>query len=187
MVRSFVRSQTIYTFSASLDQEMTKIQATVKQLQKNFSELQYDLQLKERQTPNIYDSIECEILWKRHRIDESQGSTIIDASEDDEDIHDYSTTGTPPPSIPSPTSYEHCLLSFLVGNETLTSTNNKDEKLIPSDVKKILPVKKPMNQPSTTILNNNNKKRRNLYELRKMLVSDRLVSMKSSKLNKRSS
>jgi hypothetical protein len=148
------------------DQEMDKIQATIKQLQKNFSDLQYDLYLKERQTPNIYDSIECEMLWKRHRTNDIQ---TVDAIEDDdeEDIHDYSTTGTPPPSTPSPTSYEHCLLSFLTGNDSLISTNNKDEKLISTDMKKILPLKKqllvekkPTNHPSTTILNNNNKKRR---------------------------
>jgi hypothetical protein len=162
-----------------LDQEMDKIQATIKQLQKNFSELQYDLHLKERQTPNIYDSIECEIIWKRHRMDDIQ-TTIVDGSEDDEDthtgglnhddedIHDYSTTGTPPPSsTPSPTSYEHCLLSFLVGNDSLTSTNNRDDKITSSDIKKILPIKKQLliekkqtNNTSTTILNNNNKKRR---------------------------
>jgi len=145
---------------------MNKIQATIKELQKNFSELQYDLQLKERQTPNIYDSIECEIIWKRHRTDDIQTTTIADGgSEDDndEDIHDYSTTGT---STPSPTSYEHCLLSFLVGNDSLTSTNNKDEKINSLDLKKILPIKKQLLiekkqiNNTTTILNNNNKKRR---------------------------
>ncbi|CAF0793695.1 unnamed protein product [Rotaria sordida] len=159
---------------STYDQEMEKIQATIKQLQKNFSELQYDLHLKERQTPNIYDSIECEIIWKRHRTDDIQTSTIVDGSEDDEDtnhddedVPDYSTTGTPPPSTPSPTSYEHCLLSFLVGNDSIT---NKDEKIISSDIKKILPNKKNLlmekkqtnNTTSTitTMLNNNNKKRR---------------------------
>jgi hypothetical protein len=148
---------------------MNKIQATIKELQKNFSELQYDLQLKERQTPNIYDSIECEIIWKRHRTDDIQTTTtttIADGGsedDDDEDIHDYSTTGT---STPSPTSYEHCLLSFLVGNDSLTSTNNKDEKINSSDIKKILPIKKQLLiekkqiNNTTTILNNNNKKRR---------------------------
>jgi len=142
---------------------MEKIQTTIKQLQKNFSELQYDLQLKERQPPNIYDSIECEIIWKRYRTDDVQTSTIVDASEDDEDVLDYSTTGTPPPSIPSPTSYEHCLLSFLVGNDSIT---NKDEKITSSDIKKILPIKKQLlmekkqTNNTTTILNSNNKKRR---------------------------
>jgi len=107
-------------------------------------------------------------------------TAIVDGSEDDEDthtgglnhddedIHDYSTTGTPPPSsTPSPTSYEHCLLSFLVGNDSLTSTNNRDDKITSSDIKKILPIKKQLliekkqtNNTSTTILNNNNKKRR---------------------------
>jgi len=149
-----------------LDEEMEKIQTTIKQLQKNFSELQYDLQLKERQPPNIYDSIECEIIWKRYRTDDIQTSTIVDASEDDEDVLDYSTTGTPPPSIPSPTAYEHCLLSFLVGNDSLTSITNKDEKITSSDIKKILPIKKQLlmekkqTNNTTTILNSNNKKRR---------------------------
>ncbi|CAF3346794.1 unnamed protein product [Rotaria sp. Silwood1] len=164
---------------STYDQEMKKIQTTIKQLQKNFSELQYDLNLKERQTPNIYDSIECEIIWKRHRTDDIQTSTIIDGSEDDEDtntgtnhddddVPDYSTTGTPPSSTPSPTSYEHCLLSFLVGNDSIT---NRDEKIILSDMKKNLTNKKNLlmekkqtntNTTSTvtTLLNNNNKKRR---------------------------
>ncbi|CAF1055341.1 unnamed protein product [Adineta steineri] len=154
---------------STYDQEMDKIQTTIKQLQNNFSELQYDLQLKERQTPNIYDSIECEVVWKRDRIQHSQSSTIGDGSEDDDDVLDYSTTGTSPPpsSTPSPTSYEHCLLSFLIGNDSLTSTTNKDEKLLSSDIKKILPIKKQlliekkqMNNTTTMILNNNNKKRR---------------------------
>jgi hypothetical protein len=164
-----------YSFLYILDQEMNKIQTTIKELQKNFSELQYDLHLKECQTPNIFDSIECEIIWKRHRTDDIQTTIIANVSEDDEDInhddediHDYSTTGTPPPSsTPSPTSYEHSLLSFLVGNDSLISTtNNKDEKINSFDIKKILPSKnqlltekKSMNN-TTTILNNNNKKRR---------------------------
>jgi hypothetical protein len=143
---------------------MNKIQITIKELQKNFSELQYDLHLKEHQTPNIYDSIECEIIWKRHRTDDIQ-TNLADGSEDDddEDTHDYSTTGT---STPSPTSYEHCLLSFLVGNDSLTSINNKDEKMNSSDIKKLLPIKKQLLiekkqiNNTTTILNNNNKKRR---------------------------
>jgi len=131
----------------------------IKQLQKNFSELQYDLLLKERQIPNIYNSIECEIIWKRHRTDDNQTS-ITDGSEDDEDTHD---TATPPPSTSSPTSYEHCLLSFLVGNDSIT---NKDEKITSSDIKKILPIKKQLlmekkqTNNTTTILNSNNKKRR---------------------------
>ncbi|CAF0730135.1 unnamed protein product [Adineta steineri] len=155
---------------STYDQEMDKIQTTIKQLQNNFSELQYDLQLKERQTPNIYDSIECEVVWKRDRIEHSQNSIIGDGSEeDDDDVLDYSTTGTSPPpsSTPSSTSYEHCLLSFLIGNDSLTSTTNKDEKILSSDIKKILPIKKQlliekkqMNNTTTMILNNNNKKRR---------------------------
>jgi hypothetical protein len=168
---SFLIGTSETLFRSLLDQEMDKIQATIKRLQKNFSELQYDLHLKERQTPNIYDSIECEIIWKRYT------PTIIDGSEDDEDtntagvnhddedIRDYSTTGTPPSSTPSPTSYEHCLLSFLVGNDSLISTNNKDEKITSSDIKKILPIRKQLltekkqtNHTPTTILNN--KKRR---------------------------
>lgn len=134
---------------------MNKIQTTIKDLQKNFSELQYDLQLKERRTPNIYDSIECEIIWKRQRTDDIQTS-VVDGSEndddnDEEDIHDYSTTTT---STPSPTSYEHCLLSFLVGNDSLTSANEKINS------SKILSTKKQINNHPPTILNNNNKKRR---------------------------
>jgi len=146
---------------STYDQEMDKIQATIKQLQKNFSELQYDLHLKERQTPNIYDSIECEIIWKRHRIDDIQDVSEDDetggVNHDDEDIHDYSTTST---STPSPTSYEHCLLSFLVGNDSLTSINNKDDKKILPIKKQLLIEKKQTNNTPTTILNNNNKKRR---------------------------
>ncbi len=121
---------------------MNKIQRTIRELQKNFSELQYDLHLKENQPPNIYDSIECEMLWKRNEI---QTSTTVDTIEDDDedDLHDCST--------PSPTTCEHSLLSFLVGNDS----SIKDEKLISSDTKQTLPIKK-----STTILTTNNKKRR---------------------------
>ena len=154
---------------------MEKIQTTIKQLQKSFSELQYDLHLKERQTPNIYDSIECEIIWKRHPTDDTQRSTVVDVSDDDdetntsanhddEDVQDYSTNST---STSSPTHYEHCLLSFLVGNDMLASATNKDEKIISSDLRKLLPIKnqfltgrKQTNNATTTILSSNNKKRR---------------------------
>lgn len=160
-----------------LDQEMEKIQTTIKQLQKNVSELQYDICLKERQTPNIFDSIECEMVWKRHKTVNMLKSTIQNTSEDedtntgtnhtDEDVADYSTTSTPPPLTPSPTAYEHCLLSFLVGNDSIT---NKDEKTTSSDMKKNLPSKKcPLIEKSytnstmptiTNTLNSSNKKRR---------------------------
>ena len=128
---------------------MNKIQTAIKQLQKNFSELQYDLNLKENQTPNIYDSIECQMVWKRSRTNDIQPSTsTVDASENnDEELHDDSTS--------SPSSYEHSLLSFLVGNDSSISPTNKDEKLISSDTKKLVSIKKP-----STILTNNNKKRR---------------------------
>lgn len=158
-----------------LDQEMDKIQMTIKQLQKNLSDLQYDLQLKEGQPPNIYNSIDCEIVWKRSQTEDSQRSTSEDDEDtntgvnhegggDDDDVLDYSTTGT---STPSPATYEHCLLSFLVGNDSSSLAINKDEKTMPSNIKKILPMKrqllnekKRMNNTTTTILNNNNKKRR---------------------------
>jgi hypothetical protein len=135
-------SKTVTNTCFILDQEIDKIQTTIKQLQKNFSELQYDLHLKECQTPNIYDSIECELIWKRYRTDDNQTSTVIDGNEnDEEDLPDYST------------SYEHCLLSFLGENDSLTSITNKDEKII-------LPTKKQTNNPTTILNNNPNKKRR---------------------------
>jgi hypothetical protein len=142
-----------------LDEEMNKIQGTIKQLQKDLSELQYDLQLKERQAPDIHGSIECEVVWKR----DCRRSATVEASEDDEDddVVDYSATGTPPPSTPSPTSYEHCLLSFLVGNDSLASTKNKDEKITSSDAqKKLLPMKKRRDHATATMSNPNTKKRR---------------------------
>ncbi|CAF0756471.1 unnamed protein product [Adineta ricciae] len=164
---------------STYDQEMEKIQMTIKQLQKNLSDLQYDLQLKEGQPPNIYDSINCEIVWKRNQTEDSQRSTSEDDEDintgvnhegggggDDDDVLDYSTTGT---STPSPATYEHCLLSFLVGNDSSSLVTNKDEKTISSNIKKILPMKrqilnekKRINNTTTsaTILNSNNKKRR---------------------------
>ncbi|CAF3645965.1 unnamed protein product [Rotaria socialis] len=156
---------------STYDEEMEKIQLTIKQLQKNVSTLEYDLHLKERQTPNIYDSIECEMIWKRHRIDNIQASIITNADEDtntgtnhdDENASDYLTAGTPPSSTSSPT-YEHCLLSFLVGND---SSTNKDNKIATSDMKKNVSNKKnslientQTNSAITTIFHNSNKKRR---------------------------
>ena len=146
---------------------MDKIQRTMKQLQTNLSELQYGLHLKEHPITNIHKSIECELIWKRSRTDEIQTSTTAEINDDDtgvesvnqdegEDIHDYSTTNST--STLSPTSYEHCLLSFLVGNDSLTSsTMNKDDKVNLADMKKILFNKK---KSPTTILNSNKKKRR---------------------------
>ena len=110
---------------------MNKIQTTIKQLQKNISELQYDLEMKECQIPNIYDSIKCEILWKRHRTDDIQSPKILD--ENDED---YST------------SYENSILSFLTGNDSPTTKDEKIKKTLLTDKK------------STILNSNNNKKRR---------------------------
>ena len=146
---------------------MEKIQATIKQLQKNLSELEYGLQLKEHPIVNVHDTVECEMIWKRQRTDEVQRSTTVEINEDDtgvesvnqdeEDIHDYSTNSTS-------TSYEHSLLSFLVANDSLPSMINKDDKPTLIDRKKVSSTKKPpvikknsSNETSTTI---NKKKRR---------------------------
>jgi hypothetical protein len=130
------------------DQEMEKVQSTIQQLQKNCAELQYDLQMKERLPPNIYDSIECELIWKRTRFDETR-----DAGENQTDEgapEDCTTNSTTPPALsssPSPTTYERSLLSFLVNSDGSTA-------------KKLNPTDKPSSHSSSTILNSNNKKRR---------------------------
>ncbi|CAF0770267.1 unnamed protein product [Didymodactylos carnosus] len=154
------------------DREMRKIQATIEQIRQNCKELKYDLVLKERQIPNIYDSIECEIIWKRRsansnnnntnsnneeNMDDENGNSegLVSGNEEEEEeeyfmnsndggIHGISpsariktelldsdcveldndildsrynnttTTTTTSSSSPSPTSYENCLLSFLI-------------------------------------------------------------------------
>lgn len=142
---------------------MNKLQGTIKQLQMNLSEIHYDLMLKERQAPDIYGSIECEMVWKRHRKalpseDDEETSTV---HSHDNDALDYSTTGTPPPSTPSPTSYEPCLPSFLAGHDSLTSTANKDERLGSADARqKLLSTKRFAHPTTVSPQNNSNKKRR---------------------------
>ena len=139
---------------------MDKIQRTIKQLQTNLSELQYGLHLKEHPMTNIHRSIECEMIWKRSGTAEIPTSRTAEINDDDtgvesvnqdeDDLHDYSTHTS---STLSPTSYEQCLLSFLIGNDSLTA----DDKVNLADMKRILANKK---KSSTTILNSNNKKRR---------------------------
>ena len=104
---------------------MQKIQTTIKQLQTTFSDLEYDLHLKEGLTPNISDSIDCEIIWRRNRSDDQQRSITADV---DEDTHmdrnhdeaggrDHSATGGTS-SPPSSTAQDHCLLSPPRGRDT---------------------------------------------------------------------
>lgn len=141
---------------------------TIKQLQKNLSELEYGLQLKEHPIANIHDTVECEMIWKQQRTDEVQRSTTVEINDDDtgvnqdeEDIHDYSTNST---STSSPTSYEHSLLSFLVANDSLPSTINKDDKPTLIEREKTLSTKKPSvikkTSSNETSTNSNKKKRR---------------------------
>lgn len=147
MVRTFFSVYLLIDATLSFTvEEMDKIQQTIKQLQTNLSNLQYGLYLKEHSRTNISNSIQCQIIWKRSRTDEINDD---DDTGVEEDIHDYSTK--------SPTSYEHCLLSYLVGNDSM----NKDEQVNLTDRKQILSNKnKSSNQTSTVTLNSNNKKRR---------------------------
>ena len=129
------------------DQEMEKIQSTIQQLQKNCADLQYDLRMKERLAPNIYDSIECELIWKRARSEATsdEDSSNTGDNQTDEGVPEDSTTSSTPPSAlsssSSPTTYEHSLISFLVNNGGLTA-------------------QKPSSHSNTTTLNGSNKKRR---------------------------
>ncbi|CAF1017350.1 unnamed protein product [Didymodactylos carnosus] len=171
------------------DREMRKIQTTIEQIRQNCKELKYDLILKERQIPNIYDSIECEIIWKRRsasnnnnsntnnnneeHIDDENGNSEepVSATEEEEeeeyfmnsneggvhgispsariktelldsdcveldnDILDnrYNNTTTTSSSSPSPTSYENCLLSFLIDPPHMNINDNSTPlPMIPS-------------------------------------------------------
>ena len=142
---------------------MERIQMAIKRLQKDLSELRYDLHLKECQTPNIYDSIECEILWKRSQTDDAhllifdninEDKSIHNYNSDFDDMPEYSTTATSPSSISSPTSYEHCLFSVFTENNTLKSRTNKDDdKLTSIDTKNILIHKKQCKNENKSISN----------------------------------
>lgn len=139
---------------------------TIKQLQKNVSELEYGLQLKEYPIANIQDTVECEMIWKRQRTGEmnDDDTGVESVNQDDEDVQDYSTNST---STSSPTSYEHSLLSFLVANDSFPSAISKDDKSTLTDKKKTFSMNKSTtveknssNQTSTTIVNSSKKKRR---------------------------
>ena len=126
-----------------VDEDMERIQTTIKQLQTTFAGLEYDLHLKEGLTPNISDSIDCEIIWRRNRTDDQQRSiaadidedTHMDRNNDEAGGRDHSATGGTS-SPPSSTAQDLCLLSPTRVRDTSSSNvTNRVQQANPSAIR----------------------------------------------------